>query len=69
MMLSDTEREELEFLRKSAAKFMTNPLDRACFQLEGLLELSDAHIYTPRAFRMLIKAFLLHRDITQNEKN
>ena len=38
MTLTVTEKEELEQLRKSAAKFMTDPLEKAFFRLESLME-------------------------------
>ena len=38
MTLSAGEREELEQLRKSAARFMTSPLDKAFFALESLID-------------------------------
>lgn len=36
--LSKSEREELEWLRMSAAKFITCPLEKAFFYLEELVE-------------------------------
>ncbi len=38
MTLSVNEREELEMLRASAARFMTDPLERAAFDLENVLD-------------------------------
>lgn len=37
-MMSASDEEELQMLRASAAKWMTDPLERACFELEGILE-------------------------------
>ena len=37
-MLSPSEQEELELLRKSAMRFMTDPLEKAFFVLESLLD-------------------------------
>ena len=38
MTLSVNEREELELLRASAARFMTDPLERGCFELQNVLD-------------------------------
>ena len=37
MTLSASEKEELELLRCSAARFMTDPLERAFFKLDSIL--------------------------------
>lgn len=62
MKLNLTEREELEMLRKSAAKFMTSPLDRAFFELESILERDMPNridsIMPTSAFRILAKAVI-----------
>lgn len=61
-MLTSTEKEELEQLRKSAAKFMTDPLDKAFFALEILLERPVGHrvdeVMPASAFRILAKALM-----------
>ena len=38
MTLTASERDELEHLRRSAAKFMTCPLERAFFKLDSILD-------------------------------
>lgn len=38
MTLTASERDELDQLRRSAARFMTCPLERAFFQLDSILE-------------------------------
>lgn len=62
-MLSKSEREELDQLRASAAKFMTSPLERVFFQLESLLERSPSDridsIMPSNHFYLLAKAVLL----------
>ena len=59
-MLTPTEREELEMLRQSAAKFMTSSLDRAFFELDSVLERDRPHridaVMPTSAFRVLARA-------------
>ena len=66
MTLSTNDQEELEMLRASAAKFMTNPLDRACFELERMLEAPCSHkldsILPTSAFKLLAKTVLLLKE-------
>lgn len=66
MSLSPTEREELEVLRRSAAKFITNPLDKVFFELECILERDAPNridaIMPTSAFRVLAKAVILLRE-------
>ena len=38
MVMSESDQAELEQLRKSAARFMTSPLDKAFFALESLID-------------------------------
>jgi len=61
--LSKSDQQELEQLRKSAAKFMTSPLERVFFELEGLLEQPYSarvdSIMPTSAFRVLAKALIL----------
>ncbi len=38
MTLSVSEKEELELLRGSAARFMTDPLERAFFKLQSIVD-------------------------------
>ena len=58
-MLTPTEREELEMLRQSAAKFMTSSLDRAFFELDSVLERDRPHridaVMPTSAFRVLAR--------------
>ena len=53
---------ELEMLRKSAAKFMTDPLQRAFFDLECILERPESSrldsIMPTSSFRVLARALL-----------
>lgn len=37
-MLNASEKEELELLRCSAARFMTDPLERAFFKLQSIID-------------------------------
>lgn len=65
-MLTLNEREELEILRRSAAKFITNPLDKVFFELECILERDAPNridaIMPTAAFRVLAKAVMLLKD-------
>ena len=62
-MLSASERDELNQLRKSAHRFMTSPLEQACFELQSILDRSEStrldSIMPQSAFRVLAKAVLL----------
>ena len=66
MTLNRSDQEELEMLRASAAKFMTSPLDRACFELERMLEEPYSNrldsILPTSAFRLLAKTILLLKE-------
>ena len=57
-MLTCSEQEELEVLRASAAKFMTDPLERGCFELSCALE--KQHIGP--LMRLVIKVLLLLKE-------
>lgn len=61
-MLTPHEKEELEQLRKSAAKFMTDPLDKVFFELQNLLERPIGHrldeVMPASAFRVLARAVI-----------
>jgi len=61
-MLTPSEKEELEQLRKSAAKFMTDPLDKVFFELQTILERPVGHrvdeIMPYNAFRVLARAVI-----------
>lgn len=61
-MLTPNEKEELEQLRKSAAKFMTDPLDKVFFELQTILERPVGHrvdeIMPYNAFRVLARAVI-----------
>lgn len=61
-MLNTTEREELELLRRAAARFINSPLDKIFFELEGLLERDHTNridaIMPTSAFRILAKAVI-----------
>ena len=61
-MLTPTEQEELEMLRRSAAKFMTSDLDRAFFALESVLDRDRPHrldsVMPTSAFKILARAVL-----------
>lgn len=61
--LTQEERTELENLRRSAYKFISDPLERAFFELESILENPystrvDA-IMPASAFRVLARALIL----------
>ena len=62
MRLTADEKEELAQLRKSAAKFMTDPLDMAFFELETILERPVGHrvdeVMPYNAFRVLARALI-----------
>jgi hypothetical protein len=64
--LTSTEREELEQLRKSAAKFMTDPLEKVFFELQSLLDRPASEridsIMPHSAFRVLARAVILLKD-------
>lgn len=53
---------ELEMLRKSAAKFMTDPLQRAFYDLECILDRPESSrldaIMPSSAFRVLARALI-----------
>jgi len=61
--MTASDQEELEQLRKSAAKFMTSPLERVFFELDSLLEQPYSarvdSIMPTSAFRVLAKALIL----------
>ena len=61
-MLTPTEQEELEMLRRSAARFMTSDLEKSFFALESILERDRQHrvdaVMPASAFRVLAKAVL-----------
>lgn len=63
-MLSTTEREELEMLRRSAAMFMTDHLDKACFQLEGILERNHVN----PTIRLMANIILLMKNEIRKDK-
>lgn len=68
MTLSAGEREELEQLRKSAAKFMTSPLDKAFFALESLIDRDRPNrvdsVMSNTAFNVLARALVeLKREV------
>jgi len=62
MSLTLSEREELEGLRRSAAKFMTSPLDKAFFRLESLIEQERPNridsVMSNTAFNVLARALI-----------
>lgn len=53
---------ELEMLRKAAAKFMTDPLQRAFYDLESILDRPESNridaIMPSSAFRVLARALI-----------
>ncbi len=62
------EREELELLRKSAARFICDPLERAFFELESMLERPRSRrldsVMSTGAFETLARALLeLKREV------
>lgn len=61
--LTKDEKEELAWLRKSAAKFMTDPLERAFFELGQIVDRPADNrvdsIMPSSAFRALSKALIL----------
>lgn len=68
MSLTLSEREELEGLRKSAAKFMTCPLDKAFFALESLIDRDRPNrvdsVMSNTAFNVLARALVeLKREV------
>lgn len=60
--MTPTEREELEQLRRSAALFMTDPLERAFFELERVIANANSKrvdaILPSSAFHVLAHAVL-----------
>lgn len=68
MTLSAGEREELEQLRKSVAKFMSSPLDKAFFALESLIDRDRPNrvdsVMSNTAFNVLARALVeLKREV------
>ncbi len=63
-MISHDEKEELEMLRASAARFMTDPLERACFRLEGILERQHVGVIV----RLIAEIVLLLKGRIVNDK-
>jgi len=64
--MTDDEQVELEMLRKSAHRFITNPLEKVFFELETLLEQQqngfiDSKMPT-KSFRVLARALILLKD-------
>lgn len=63
MSLTPDERQELEHLRQSARLFITNPLDKVCFELESMLERAESTrqdaVISTAGFRLLARAVLL----------
>jgi hypothetical protein len=61
-MLTDEEKEELEFFRQSAHRFMTSDLDKAFFALESLMDRDRPHrvdsVMPTSAFSVLAKALI-----------
>ncbi len=62
------EQEELQLLRKSAAKFICDPLERAFFELESILERPRSRrldsVMSTSAFEVLARALLeLKREV------
>ena len=55
MTLSVSEQDELEVLRAAAGRFMTNPLDRGCYDLEIILERQQLG----PVIKLIIKVLLL----------
>lgn len=57
-----SEQEELEMLRRSAAKFITDPLEKAFFTLETLMERDKPHridsVMPTSAFFVLARALI-----------
>ena len=72
MTLSTNDQEELEMLRASAAKFMTSPLDRSCFELERMLDAPYSNrldsIMPTACFRLLAKTVLLLKEQLNDKK-
>jgi hypothetical protein len=63
-----SEKEELELLRGSAARFMTDPLERAFFKLQSIIENPHPNrldsILPTSAFYVLAECLIeLHREI------
>ena len=63
-MLSPSEKEELEALRQSAYKFMTDPLERSCFELQSVLERQQVG----PIIRLMCKVILLLKERIENDK-
>lgn len=61
-MLNDTEREELDSLRRSALRFVNDPLERAFMELERTIEHANSKrvdaILPTNAFHVLSKALI-----------
>lgn len=61
-MLTKNEKEELEQLRRSAARFMTDPLERAFFDLQAIIERPVGNrvdeVMPHNAFRVLARALI-----------
>lgn len=61
-MLTQDEKAELEQLRRSAAKFICDPLEKAFFQLESILDRPVGNrvdeVMPASAFRILSKALI-----------
>lgn len=61
-MLNDSEREELDSLRRSALKFVTDPLERAFMELERTIEHAHSKrvdaILPTNAFHVLANALI-----------
>lgn len=61
--MDDSETQELIQLRKSAHKFITDPLERAFFELESILENPYSakfdSVMPTSAFRVVAKALIL----------
>jgi len=70
-MLTLSEKEELEQLRRSASKFMTDPLERAFFELQSVLERPVGHrvdeVMPCSAFRVLARAVIELKRSLDNE--
>lgn len=69
--LSITEEQELAQLRKSAHKFLTDPLEKAFFELECLLDSPHSSkfdsVMSVQAVKVIAKALLeLKREVKNN---
>ena len=68
MVMTASDQEELEQLRRSAAKFMTSPLDKAFFALESLIDRDRPNrvdsVMSNTAFNVLARALIeLKREV------